>query len=118
MKQISKINDDDCGLDPFVENITLSSFVNKLYRRNFMPENSIPWIPSNGYNPMENTSLKAEMWLKYLSEKNNTYIKHAKNGGEKDAFQKRQNKYLNFRVVFIMDMNFVMDIIRLILYFR
>ena len=33
MNQISKINDDDCGLDPFVENITLSSFVNKLYRR-------------------------------------------------------------------------------------
>jgi hypothetical protein len=89
MKEISKLDENDKGIDPFIENITLSSFVNKFYRRNFMPCNSIPWIPSNGYNPKEITSRKAETWLKFLAEKNKIYIQHSKNGGEK-----RVGKYL------------------------
>ena len=48
-----------------------------------MPKDSIPWIPANGYNPQEKTSKKADQWLKYLAEKNNIIIQHAKNGGEK-----------------------------------
>jgi hypothetical protein len=89
MKEISKLDENDKGIDPLIENITLSSFVNKFYRRNFMPYNSIPWIPSYGYNPKEITSRKAETWLKFLAEKNKIYIQHSKNGGEK-----RVGKYL------------------------
>jgi len=103
MKEISKKDPNDPGLDPFVESITLSSFVNKFYRRNFMQEDSIPWIPSNGYNPLENTSKKAETWLKYLANKEKIHIQHAKNGGEKrvgkyllDGFSEKSKKIFEF----------------------
>ena len=78
----SKLNAFDPGLDPIINNITCSSFCNTLYRRNFMPEDSIAWIPSNGFNPRENTSKKAIQWLKYISERDNIFIQHARNMGE------------------------------------
>ena len=69
-----------------------------------MPEDSIPWIPANGYNINEKTSKKADQWLKYISEKEGTYIQHAKNGGEKKlkiiksmAFVKALKKFMNSR---------------------
>ena len=47
-----------------------------------MPLDSIAWIPSNGFNPKENTSKKCIQWLKYVSETHNIYIQHSKNIGE------------------------------------
>jgi hypothetical protein len=73
----------DSGIQPFMTNLTISSYCNTLYRRNFMPKDSIPWIPANGYNPNEKTSRKAEKWLKFLAESEGLHIQHAKNGGEK-----------------------------------
>ena len=73
----------DPGIQPFMTNLTISSYCNTLYRRNFMPKDSIPWIPANGYNPNEKTSRKAEQWLRYLAECEGINIQHSKNGGEK-----------------------------------
>ena len=73
-RQASKLNIYDEGINPFISNLTVSSFCNTLYRRNFMPLHSIPWIPANGYNPHERTSIKADKWLKFVSESENVYI--------------------------------------------
>lgn len=69
-----------------------------------MPEDSIPWIPANGYNLNEKTSKKADQWLKYISEKESTYIQHSKNGGEKkienykvDGFCEENKKIYEFQ---------------------
>ena len=78
----SKLHVYDKGIDPIENNITCSSFCNTLYRRNFMPENSIAWIPTKGFNPRENCSRKAIQWLKLISETENIEIQHAKNFGE------------------------------------
>ena len=103
-KKASKLNKYDKGIDPFISNLTISSFCNTLYRRNFMPLHSIPWIPTNGYNPHENTSKKADQWLKYTSEKENIYIQHSQNGGEKkienykvDGFSEESEKIYEFQ---------------------
>lgn len=82
-QESSKLNEKDCGLNPFKENLTISSFCNTLYRRNFMPKDSIPWIPANGYSHKEKTSKKADQWLKYISQSEGIFIRHSKNYGEK-----------------------------------
>jgi hypothetical protein len=72
----------DEGECPFREMLTLASYCNLIYRRNFMPQDSISMLPTCGFNPKANMSRKCDLWLKYLSQKQNIQIKHAKNGGE------------------------------------
>ena len=79
----TKLSVDDVGLDPFRVAITIASYCNNVFRRNYMSKDSIGIIPSNGYNPNQKTSLKAKIWIKYLSEKENIFIMHANNTGEK-----------------------------------
>ena len=102
-EESSKTNDVDQGLQPFKTSLTKSSYCNTLYRRNFMPENSIAWFPANGLNPREKTSKKADQWLKYVSESQNIYIRHSKNGGEKklgpykvDGYCREKKKIFEF----------------------
>ena len=47
-----------------------------------MPQYSIAIIPENGYHPEHKTSIKCQMWLKYISINENLEIQHSKNGGE------------------------------------
>ena len=82
-KEASKINDLDEGIDPLESNLTISSFCNKLFKKKYMKKDSIAWVPANGYDPKQKTSLEAINWLKYISEKENIYIQHSRNGGEK-----------------------------------
>jgi hypothetical protein len=82
-RECSSCDITDPGECPFREAITLSSYCNYIYRRNFMPENSISMLPSCGYSPKSQLSIKCELWLKYVSEKQNITILHAKSGGEK-----------------------------------
>ena len=79
----TKLNDSDKGADPFRTAITIASYCNAIFRRNYMIQDSIGIIPSNRYNPNQKTSAKAKTWLKYLSEKENLRINHANNTGEK-----------------------------------
>ena len=67
----SKMNAADRGFDPLVNCLTLASACNALYRRNFMPKDTIATLPACGYNPKANLSKACELWLKYFSESNN-----------------------------------------------
>ena len=61
-----------------------------------------------GYTPNAKQSLIAHKWLSYLSEKNDVYIQHARDGGEKRGYcegywtviVKRFIRHLNFTDVF------------------
>jgi hypothetical protein len=77
-----KIIKQQTSIDPLLSAITIASLCHLIFRKNMMVENSIAVIPQNGYNPEQNTSIKAFQWLKYISVKDKIYIKHAKNGGE------------------------------------
>ena len=54
-----------------------------MYRTNYLQENTIAIIPPHGYCPENKQSLFAQKWLSYTGEKNEIYIQHARNGGEK-----------------------------------
>ena len=71
------------GIDPFINSLTMPSACHDVYRKLFMPENSIALIPDFGYQNQESTSVKAILWLKYISAKFKINIRHARNGGEK-----------------------------------
>jgi len=81
IRQITRLNDSDEGVDPFRVCSTLASLCHIIFRRNFMKKDSIAIIPSNGYVNQKNSN-KAITWLKYVSEKDNLLIRHARNGGE------------------------------------
>jgi hypothetical protein len=70
-RENSKLNDADKGYDPLVNCITLASACNNLYRRNYMPKDTIATLPPCGYNPKANLSRACELWLKYYSERHN-----------------------------------------------
>lgn len=69
-------------IDPFTS-ITLASACNAVYRKMFMPWNTIGLIPSKGYYGHENHSFLSVLWLEYQSLQEGYRIKHARNGGEK-----------------------------------
>ena len=69
-------------IDPFLECITIASLCHLIYRKMILKPSTISIIPELGYNPEQIVSIKALQWLKYISFKENAFIKHAKNGGE------------------------------------
>ena len=60
----------------------MPSVCHEVYRKIFMPENTIALLPAFGYQKHEASSFKAFLWLKYMSVKNNIQIKHSRNGME------------------------------------
>lgn len=74
---------DGKGVDPLQISLTIAAACHYVYRRNFMPKDSIALIPDFGYENHEASSHKAILWLKYISKCNNVYIQHARNIGEK-----------------------------------
>lgn len=72
----TKLNENDLGVDPFQKALTIASFCNYVYRRNFMLPKTIAIIPENGYNPKQKTSKKAILWLKYIASSQNITIQH------------------------------------------
>ena len=69
-------------IDPF-RTLTIASGLHLVYRTNYRPKDTIAIIPPLGYCPKNNQSLFAHKWLAYTAEKNETYIQHTRNGGEK-----------------------------------
>ncbi|CAF1135143.1 unnamed protein product [Brachionus calyciflorus] len=58
-----------------------------------MKSETIGIIPENGYHLEHKTSIKCQLWLKYLSEKKNIRIQHSKNGGEINVGKYRLDGY-------------------------
>jgi hypothetical protein len=69
--------------DPFSKCLTMPSACHLVYRKHFMPSQSIALIPEFGYQKIEPSSYKSYNWLKFISLRDNIYIQHARNGGEK-----------------------------------
>lgn len=67
---------------PFSVAMTIASLCMHVYRKKFLPKNTIGIIPHRGYRANEKQSITAIKWLKWLSEKNNWDIQHARNGRE------------------------------------
>ena len=79
----TKRNNEDSGVDPFRVAITMASLCNYIYRRNYMPQDTIAIIPDNGYNPRLMSSKKAQRWLDFQAAKEKVFIQTAANDGEK-----------------------------------
>jgi len=79
------------------------SVCHEVYRKIFMPENTIALLPAFGYQKHDASSFKAFLWLKYMSVKNNIQIKHSRNGGE----QRIDNYKMDGMMNLIQLMNFM-----------
>ena len=80
MMKITKLNPNDTGVDPFKKCLTLASVCLSVYRRNFMPLDSIAILPEN--QTYEKTSIKCQKWIKYTEHEQEITINNAKNGLE------------------------------------
>ena len=70
------------GIDPFEKSITIASACQRVFRNNFLKENTIGIIPAHGYNPKHKQSIKALQWIKYVSHIRRIRIQRAQNGGK------------------------------------
>jgi hypothetical protein len=72
----------ECGVDPFLEAVTIASSCNLAFRRNFLQPNTIGLIPKHGYRLVDNQSAAALQWMSYEEEQRNVRIHHAGRGRE------------------------------------
>jgi hypothetical protein len=78
---------DVTNIDPFEKCLTIASACNLVFRTNFLKEITIAILPPHGYHPGIKQSNIALKWLSYTAEKNDVYIQHKRNGGEKTVGQ-------------------------------
>ena len=69
-------------IEPFFNCSTIACLAHLIYRQKFMPIDKIGVIPETGYNPKENTSRKAIIWLKYIELINKVTLITTSSGGE------------------------------------
>ena len=62
--------------------MTIASTCMTIFRKCFLPEETIAIVPHQGYRKNDRQSVIAIKWLKWLSERDDLDIQHAKNGGE------------------------------------
>jgi hypothetical protein len=74
---------DITNIDPFEKCLTIASTCNLVFRTNFLKEGTIAILPPHGYHPGTKQSNIALKWMSYTAEKNDIYIQHKRNGGEK-----------------------------------
>ena len=73
---------EESDIDPFNKSLTIASYCQEVYRTNFLEKDTIA-IFSNDRQWKIKQSNVAVTWLSYISEKEDLYIKHVRNGGEK-----------------------------------
>ena len=71
------------NIDPYEKNITIASACQRVFRTNFLKENTTGIIPTHGYKLEQTQSMKGFQWIKFLSHTMAIRIIHARNGGEK-----------------------------------
>jgi DNA polymerase type B, organellar and viral len=84
------------NVSPFTESVTIASLTQLLFRRNFMPENTICMIKSTSKGAQSKLGL---MWLQYMEEREGAPIQHSASAqGEKflhgrfvDGYREDQN---------------------------
>lgn len=70
-------------IDPFQNSITIASLCHLIFRSIHLEPKTIGYIPETGYYVEKNHSVKCLVWLDYMSKRDNVFIQHARNGGEK-----------------------------------
>ena len=74
--------EESCNLDPFKHCVTIASACNRVFRQEFLAEETIGLIPAQGYHPARKYSLIALQWLAWVHHQTGDRILHALNGGE------------------------------------
>ena len=72
----------ETDIDPFNKALTIASYCQEVYRTNFLKKDTIA-VFNNDRQWKVKQSNDAVTWLSYISEKEDLYIKHVRNGGEK-----------------------------------
>ena len=72
----------ETGIDPFNKALTITSYCQEVYRTNFLKKDTIA-IFNHDRQLKIKQSIVAVKWLSYISEKEDLYIQHVRNGGEK-----------------------------------
>ena len=73
---------EESDIDPFNKALTIASYCQEVYRTNFLKKDTIA-IFNNHRQWKTKQSNDAVTWLSYVSEKEDLYIQHVRNGGEK-----------------------------------
>ena len=73
---------EESDIDPFNKALTIASYCQEVYRTNYLKKDTIA-IFNNHRQWKTKQSNDAVTWLSYISEKEDLYIQHARNGGEK-----------------------------------
>ena len=72
----------ETDIDPFNKALTIASYCQEVYLTNFLKKDTIA-VFNNDRQQKIKQSNKAVKWLSYISEKEDLYIRHVRNGGEK-----------------------------------
>ena len=93
----------DKGVDCFKDCITIAMACSVVYRRNFMPENTIALIPADAYVSNTRQSYKALQWFHYLEKTKGINLQHYGKGKEVriagylvDGFDEENNTIYSF----------------------
>ena len=73
---------DETDIDPFNKALTIASYCQEVYRTNSMKKDTIAVFNNDRQWKIKQSNV-AVTWLSYISEKEDLYIKHVRNGGEK-----------------------------------
>ena len=80
--EFKQLMEETCNLDPFKHCITIASTCNRVFRQEFLEEDTIGLIPARGYQPARKHSVLALQWLSWIHHQTGSRILHALNGGE------------------------------------
>ena len=72
----------ETGIDPFNKALTIASYCQEVYRTNFLKKDTLA-VFNNDRQLKTKQSNIAVKWLSYISKKEDLYIRHVRNGGEK-----------------------------------
>ena len=72
----------ETGIDPFNKALTIASYCQEVYRTNFLKKDTIAIFNHDRQLKIKQSNV-AVKWLSYISEKEDLYIQHVRNGGEK-----------------------------------
>ena len=72
----------ETDIDPFNKALTIASYCQEVYRTNFLKKDTIAIFNNHRQWKIKQSNV-AVTWLSYISEKEDLYIQHVRNGGEK-----------------------------------
>ena len=79
--KFKQLMEETCHLDPFKYGVTIASACNRVFRQEFLEEDTIGLIPPQGFQPARRYSVMALKWLAWVHHQTGDCILHALNGG-------------------------------------